>query len=98
MIQIDMKMPKSCKECPFGDHEAWCLVPGNWRERYYMPTDEVSECCPLKELNGKEKPTNIWETIDHTANGKCPNCKCDVNEYDNSMMCGRCGQLLEWEQ
>lgn len=46
----DMEMPKSCKECPFSDHEAWCLIPGNWRKRYYCPTDEVSDDCPLVEV------------------------------------------------
>ena len=46
----DMEMPKNCKECPFSDHEAWCLIPGDWRERYYMPEDERSEHCPLIEL------------------------------------------------
>lgn len=50
IIIKDMKMPKTCKECPFSDHEAWCLIPGDWRERYYMPEDERSEHCPLIEL------------------------------------------------
>lgn len=45
-----MEMPKNCKECPFSDHEAWCLIPGDWRERYYMPKDERSKYCPLIEL------------------------------------------------
>lgn len=45
-----MEMPKTCKECPFSDHEAWCLILGDWRERYYMPKDERSKYCPLIEL------------------------------------------------
>lgn len=45
-----MEMPKTCKECPFSDHEAWCLISGDWRERYYMPKDERSKYCPLIEL------------------------------------------------
>ena len=45
-----MEMPKNCKDCPFSDHEAWCLIPGSWRERYYCPDDERSEHCPLIEL------------------------------------------------
>ena len=45
-----MEMPKNCKTCPFSDHEAWCLIPGDWRERYYCPDDERSEYCPLIEL------------------------------------------------
>ena len=43
-------MPKNCKECPFSDHEAWCLIPGDWRERYYCPDDERSDDCPLTEI------------------------------------------------
>lgn len=45
-----MEMPKNCKDCPFSDHEAWCLIPGDWRERYYCPDNERSEYCPLIEL------------------------------------------------
>lgn len=45
-----MRMPESCKECPFSDHEAWCLVPGNWQERYYCPDDCISDDCPLVDL------------------------------------------------
>ena len=45
-----MEMPKNCKDCPFSDHEAWCLIPGSWKERYYCPEDERSEHCPLIEL------------------------------------------------
>lgn len=47
-----IEMPKNCKECPFSDHIAWCLIPGDWRERYYMPTEsERSKYCPLKEVS-----------------------------------------------
>ena len=45
-----VEMPNNCKECPFSDHEAWCLIPGDWRERYYCPDDERSEFCPLIEV------------------------------------------------
>lgn len=49
------KQPKSCVECPYGDHEAWCLIDGDWRERYYMPEDKISENCPIwKEKNHKK--------------------------------------------
>ena len=46
----DMEMPKSCMECPFSDKIAWCLVPGNWRQRYYLPEEGISEDCPLSEI------------------------------------------------
>ena len=44
--------PKSCVDCPYGDHEAWCLIPGDWRERYYMPDDEISKYCPIWQVRG----------------------------------------------
>ena len=50
VIVKGMEMPKNCKDCPFSDHEAWCLIPGDWRERYYCPNDERSEYCPLIEV------------------------------------------------
>ena len=50
VIIKDMEMPSSCMECPFSDHEAWCLIPGDWRKRYYCPDDERSDDCPLVEI------------------------------------------------
>ena len=50
VIVKGVEMPQNCKTCPFSDHEAWCLIPGDWRERYYCPDDERSEYCPLIEL------------------------------------------------
>ena len=58
-----MEMPKTCKECPFSDHEAWCLIPGDWRERYYCPEDERSEHCPLIELPPHEKSIDTDKLI-----------------------------------
>ena len=43
----NIKKPKSCIDCPFSDHEAWCLIPGDWRTRYYCPDDKISEDCPI---------------------------------------------------
>ena len=43
----DIEKPKSCKKCFFSDHEAWCLIPGDWKIRYYCPDDEISEDCPI---------------------------------------------------
>lgn len=39
--------PENCVECPYSDHEAWCLLPGDWRIRYYLPDDCISESCPI---------------------------------------------------
>lgn len=62
VIVKGMEMPKNCKECPFSDHQAWCLIPGEWRERYYCPDDDVSEHCPLVEI-----PTPHGRLIDADA-------------------------------
>ena len=45
-----MKMPENCIECRFSDHEAWCLIPGDPKTRYYCPEEEISEHCPLVEV------------------------------------------------
>ena len=45
----NIQKPENCKNCPFSDHEAWCLVPGNWKERYYLPDDKISQYCPFWE-------------------------------------------------
>lgn len=44
-----MQMPENYKECPFSDHEGWCLIPGSWQERYHCPGDY----CPLVEIPKK---------------------------------------------
>lgn len=46
-----MEMPENCRNCPFSDKEAWCLIPGDWRERNYMPSSGRSEYCPLVEVS-----------------------------------------------
>ena len=56
ILVIDM--PKNCKDCPFSDHEAWCLIPGDTKERYYCPRNKVSEHCPLVELPEKMEGVN----------------------------------------
>ena len=44
---MEEEKPKSCKECPHSDHEAWCLEPGDWRDRYYLPDDCINSNCPF---------------------------------------------------
>ena len=66
-----MEMPKNCKDCPFSDHEAWCLIPGSWRERYYCPDDERSADCPLIELPPHGRLGDLDELI--TAFPRCDN-------------------------
>lgn len=61
LIIKGMEMPKNCKECPFSDHQAWCLIPGDWRERYYCPDDEVSEHCPLSEVSDQVETGQIGD-------------------------------------
>ena len=46
ILQTMEDMPKSCKGCPHSDHEAWCLEPGSWKDRYYLPDDCISNACP----------------------------------------------------
>lgn len=57
IISLDMGMPRDCKTCPFRN-SSWCIVPGNWRERYYIPESGRSEYCPLSEM-----PTNPWRSV-----------------------------------
>ena len=64
IIIENMKMPKTCKECPFSDHETWCLIPGDWRKRYYLPDDERSEHCPLIELPPHVKLIDVNALLD----------------------------------
>ena len=60
-----MEMPKNCMECPFSDHEAWCLIPGDSKKRYYCPTEVISEHCPLVEV--PEPHGKLVEFIDVTT-------------------------------
>ena len=76
-------------------------------ERLAIVLDEIMPQCALLVRDAivllKEQepmqPKNIWHSIDHTSirkNGDCPKCGGEVNEFDNSMLCGRCGQSLDW--
>ena len=60
MIQIDMKMPKSCRECPFSyirpyrrGIECKALKRNNRISRVIYYLDEKPERCPLKEVGDK---------------------------------------------
>lgn len=77
VIVKGMEMPKNCKDCPFSDHEAWCLIPGDWRERYYCPHDVVSEFCPLVEV---EEPHGRLIDVDgfkqdYNMGNECADCE-----------------------
>lgn len=75
-----MEMPKNCKDCPFSDHEAWCLIPGDWRERYYCPDNERSEYCPLIELPPHGRLRDLDALYEEISNGnKAYN---GIEEYD----------------
>ena len=55
---------------------------------------------PTVEMNtSKRKPINIhkFPPICMTYHGACPSCGYSVNATENSMCCGRCGQMLIWE-
>lgn len=41
-------------------------------------------------------PSHLWQTYSQTRHGECPKCGADINEYDNSKCCGRCGQAVKW--
>ena len=72
-----MEMPKNCMECPFSDHEAWCLIPGDSKKRYYCPTEVKSEHCPLVEvpephgdLIDRQKLLEDNKHLEYPTNGK----------------------------
>ena len=89
VIVKNMEMPKNCKECPFSDHEAWCLIPGSWKERYYCPDDERSEHCPLIELppHGRLIDADKFKA-DYSMKNDCIECEKELQgssrscEYD----------------
>ena len=94
-------MPKNCMECPFSDHEAWCLIPGDPKKRYYCPTKEISEDCPLVEVP-EPHPTGEWLRMSDLSEKdddryKCSHCgnvvhyKSRMDLYTFNSWCGRCG-------
>lgn len=51
----------------------------------------------LKESVSPVLPaSHLYETYSQTRHGECPKCGADINEYDNSKCCGRCGQMVKW--
>lgn len=96
LIIKGMEMPKNCKDCPFSDHQAWCLIPGDWRERYYCPDDEVSEHCPLSEVSDVD--ANAYKqgkwVIDEKGIPRCSECGYTSPHSIGSPFCQRCGAKL----
>ena len=89
--------PHDCISCIFGDHEAWCLLPGEDKERYYMPNKGISENCPLDKLDPKKVRNFRYNSVKLISFGECPNCKYEINNAENRYCCGRCGQRLVWK-
>lgn len=85
MIQIDMEMPKNCKECPF---EKFGDCYGG-KAKYIMDIEDYVEAeirhpqCPLVEVNDK------------TSLRRCPFCgseaKLLVCDLGVSVTCPNCG-------
>ena len=82
--------PKECITCKFGDHEAWCLLPGDDKERYYLPREGISENCPLGKLEPKKcrKADGVYRHF------QCPTCK-NYLIYEQKY-CEQCGQRIKW--
>ena len=66
----DMEMPKSCRDCPFNNENAWCLAPGEWRDRYHIPQSGRSKACPLVPYsdNGRDwkelQKSSLFSTLE----------------------------------
>ena len=89
LIQIDMKMPKNCKDCPACNEYLMCAIPCNgrgWGENDVRDFSQGRpEWCPLKEQEPVKPryipPKSIYswecgvcaEPFDRIAN-YCPNC------------------------
>ena len=81
----------------FADNRVHPIVsPDHWNVYSQLVDfiDELDES--LKEQDPVLPPSHLWETYSQTRHGECPKCGADINEYDNSKCCGRCGQEVKW--
>ena len=80
----DNQLVIDCNKCDYGGETGMFCIR------------MIDDVITLLKENKPMQPKNIWHTIDHTSNGDCPKCGGEVNQFDNSMCCGRCGQSLDW--
>lgn len=98
MIQIDMKMPTNCLDCPACNEYLTCAIPVNGRKWGENDVREFGkgrpEWCPLKE----QEPLAIRMIDDFGAIkfGCCPTCNAIINNRGYPKSCG-CGQTVKWE-
>ena len=96
MVQIDISLPHSCDDCPFGYEDYKTNVPGcdlmedlpNCPEYdIYTPIGQRDKNCPLREV-----PKGKWIT-DKYGNVICSACECYAPKvrYPKTNFCGHCG-------
>lgn len=95
MIQIDMEMPKTCRDCPFWKGAYGCpIVPGipAWQEDIAdNGSEKRSEHCPLEETVNK-KP--VEPELKYGKWYVCGACKTNISQCDN--FCRECGEEIDW--
>ena len=108
MIQIDMKMPRKCKECPMcmevRDTFAYCMLLGF--QLKLTELDLKDGYCPLKEVpTGKwiceSKGRNYADYHCSVCGQKLSLCGQDIHERMTegySLYCDRCGSRMVEEQ
>lgn len=95
MIQIDMKMPEHCVDCPFSLDNC-CLVLGRYIPLKQWEKGGIQEWCPLKEQDAVEPR---WFVDAHNPAGafQCSACRERIIEKNIDFYCPNCGKPILWE-
>ena len=96
MIQIDMKMPEHCVDCPFSLDNC-CLVLGKYVSLKQWAKGGIQKWCPLKEQDAVEPIKPLDNDDDFTF--LCSNCKGELfcGDILRDNFCPTCGKRIEWE-
>ena len=97
MIQIDMKMPTNCLECPACNEYLTCAIPINGRKWGENDVRDFSqsrpEWCPMKEQDTVEYACDILR-----ANGwKETEPLCSECDAVHVVLCKDCKKRNSWE-
>lgn len=95
MIQIDMKMPTNCLDCPACNEYLTCAIPVNGRKWGENDVREFGqgrpEWCPLKEQEPVEPKQHLVYTTKGWFCGVCDGRLNRLGKY-----CSFCGRPAKW--
>ncbi len=92
MIQIDMKMPKDCRSCPFTAYiqseEYHCVLTN--KNIWFVPKGERDLVCPMQEVKEVKAEDVCPKVPEGVPNHLVPYLVLDYFKSKNTALCDTC--------